>query len=360
MAELIIEGVSKTFSGTQVLHPLDLTVGDGRFCAMLGSSGSGKSTLLRIIAGLEEPDGGSIRLGGRDLTRLSVEKRNIGFVFQNYALFPHLSVLSNVLYGLRARRVPRQQAKAKAEQMLGLVGLGDFGGRSPAQLSGGQQQRVALARALVTSPDILLLDEPLSALDRKIRGEMQRELGRIHKETGLTTIMVTHDQEEAMDLGDQVLMLDHGIVQQNDTPESLYRAPENPFVAQFLGGQSLGTGTVQGTGSAARIHLGPLTLSTGQTGLTDGDQVDVLVMSESVRILEPGQPGTDNTSTGTLTRLDFFGPFARAEIDAAGIRIPVTMLSHDAETVTEGDHVRFAIAPEGLHAFPRELADYAR
>ena len=240
MAELTIQGVSKSFNGIQVLQPLDLRVGDGRFCAMLGSSGSGKSTLLRIIAGLEEPDTGMVQVGTRDVSRLSVEKRNIGFVFQNYALFPHLSVLANVMYGLRARRTPRGVARKKAEEMLGLVGLGHFGDRSPARLSGGQQQRVALARALVTSPDILLLDEPLSALDRKIRGEMQRELKRIHKETGLTTIMVTHDQEEAIDLGDQVLMLDHGVVQQDDSPEALYRAPGNRFVAQFLGGQSLG------------------------------------------------------------------------------------------------------------------------
>lgn len=351
MAELTVTGVSKTFNGTRVLQPLDLRVGDGSFCTMLGSSGSGKSTLLRIIAGLEEPDAGAICVGGREVTRLPVEKRNIGFVFQNYALFPHLSVLANVMYGLRARRVPRSQARAKAEEMLGLVGLGDFGGRSPAQLSGGQQQRVALARALVTSPDILLLDEPLSALDRKIRGEMQRELKRIHKETGLTTIMVTHDQEEAIDLGDQVLMLDHGVVQQNDAPEALYRAPENRFVAQFLGGQLLGTGTVRGAGDTARVELGTLSLHTGQKNLAEGATVDVLVMAESVRILDPGDPLSTNAYTGTLRTLEFFGPFARAELDAGGMRIPVTMLSHDAERVTEGEHVRFAIAPGGLHAF---------
>ncbi len=356
MAELVVSRVSKTFTGTRVLQPLDLTVGDGRFCCMLGSSGSGKSTLLRIIAGLEEPDDGSIRVGGRDLTRLSVEKRNIGFVFQNYALFPHLSVLANVMYGLRARRTPRAAARKRAEEMLGLVGLGDFGGRSPAQLSGGQQQRVALARALVTSPDLLLLDEPLSALDRKIRGEMQRELKRIHRETGLTTIMVTHDQEEAMDLGDQVMMLDHGVVQQNDSPESLYRAPGNRFVAQFLGGQLLGTGTVAGSGASAAVRIGPLSLATAQDDLRDGDAVDVLVMAESVRILAPEETSTAETGTGTLRSVDFFGPFARAEILADELRVPVTMLSNDAEKLREGEEVRFAIAPEGLHAFASERA----
>jgi len=351
MAELTIHGVSKSFNGTQVLQPLDLRVGDGRFCTMLGSSGSGKSTLLRIIAGLEEPDAGMVRVGNRDVSRISVEKRNIGFVFQNYALFPHLSVLANVMYGLRARRTPRAVARKKAQEMLGLVGLGDFGDRAPTRLSGGQQQRVALARALVTSPDILLLDEPLSALDRKIRGEMQRELKRIHKETGLTTIMVTHDQEEAIDLGDQVLMLDHGVVQQDGPPEALYWAPGNPFVAQFLGGQSLGTGHVRGGGATARVQIGTLTLDTGQTDLTDGDQVEVFVMAESVRILENDENAGTNSFTGILKSLDFFGPFARADVDAGGIRVPVTMLSHDAGRVAEGDQVRFVIAPEGLHAF---------
>ena len=246
--------------------------------------------------------------------------------------------------------------------MLGLVGLGDFGGRSPAQLSGGQQQRVALARALVTSPDILLLDEPLSALDRKIRGEMQRELRRIHTETGLTTIMVTHDQEEAMDLGDQVLMLDHGVVQQNDTPESLYRAPENPFVAQFLGGQSLGYRNRSGHrqrrphpprparpehrpdrshATATRWTCWSCPRASASSNPTSrGAAQHVHRHADPARLLRPVRPRRDRRSRR--------------------LRIPVTMLSHDAETVTEGDAVRFAIAPEGLHAFPRELAGYAR
>ncbi|MGO4680236.1 ABC transporter ATP-binding protein [Microbacterium sp. 2MCAF23] len=356
MAELTVSRVSKSFNDTRVLEPLDLTVGDGAFCCMLGSSGSGKSTLLRIIAGLEVPDEGSIRVGARDVTRLSVEKRNIGFVFQNYALFPHLSVLSNVMYGLRTRRTPRAVAKNKAEDMLGLVGLGDFGGRSPANLSGGQQQRVALARALVTSPDLLLLDEPLSALDKKIRGEMQRELKRIHTETGLTTIMVTHDQEEAMDLGDQVMMLDHGVVQQNDDPHSMYRAPENRFVAQFLGGQLLGTGIVRGSGPSAAVEIGGLLLTTSQDDLRDGDRVDLLVMAERVRILADDATSIDGSGVGNLGSIDFFGPFARAEIDAGDLRIPVTMLSHQAEALTAGSRVRFAIATEGVHAFASERA----
>ncbi|WGD37221.1 ABC transporter ATP-binding protein [Lysinibacter sp. HNR] len=351
MAQLSISHVSKTFGSTRVLEPVNLNVGDGQFCCMLGSSGSGKSTLLRIIAGLEEPDEGTILVGSKDITRLSVEKRNIGFVFQNYALFPHLSVLANVAYGLQARRTLRKTAKKKAEDMLKLVGLGDFGGRSPGQLSGGQQQRVALARALVTSPDLLLLDEPLSALDKKIRGEMQRELKRIHRETGLTTVMVTHDQEEAMDLGDRVLMLDEGAVQQHDTPEMLYREPQNRFVAQFLGGQLLGKGRVRGTGELARIEIGQLSLEASQHDLHDGQEVDVLVMAERVQILHPNDHSSTDAASGIIQTLDFFGPFARAEIDAHGLSVPVTMLSQEAEALAEGQRVQFIIAPAGLHAF---------
>jgi ABC-type Fe3+/spermidine/putrescine transport system ATPase subunit len=353
MSGLHVSRVSKTFNGTTALHPLDLTVADGEFCCMLGSSGSGKSTLLRIIAGLEEPDAGEIRIGSRDVTGLPVEKRNIGFVFQNYALFPHLSVLTNVMYGLRAHRVGRAAARTKATDMLALVGLEGFGGRSPAQLSGGQQQRVALARALVTSPDLLLLDEPLSALDRKIRGEMQRELKRIHNETGLTTIMVTHDQEEAIDLGDQVMMLDRGIVQQNTEPELMYRSPENAFVAQFLGGRPLGSGVVRGTGDRMRVEVGSLALRAITPGLADGDPVDVLVMSESVRILRDSEPGTAGTVTGELSSLDFFGPFARAEVSAGGVVVPLTMLSQASEGYRVGDTVRIDIAPKGVHAFAK-------
>ncbi|MCU1526813.1 MAG: potA [Frondihabitans sp.] len=190
MATLTVSNVSKSFNGTTVLQPLDLAVEDGTFCCVLGSSGSGKSTLLRIIAGLESADAGTVTIGDRDVSDTPVERRRVGFMFQNYALFPHLNVLANVMYGLRARRVPRAEAPERAEERLHLIGLRGYEERKLSQLSGGQQQRVALARALVIDPEVLLLDEPLSALDRKIRGEMQRELGRVHDETGLTTVMV--------------------------------------------------------------------------------------------------------------------------------------------------------------------------
>ncbi|MFD0481372.1 ABC transporter ATP-binding protein [Kineococcus sp. GCM10028916] len=351
MAELTISGVSKSFHGTTVLHPLDLQVPDGSFCAMLGSSGSGKSTLLRIVAGLEVPDGGAVRIGGRAVTRTPVEKRNIGFVFQNYALFPHLSVRANVTYGLKAQRIRGAEAHRRAEDMLTLVGLKGYGDRSPQQLSGGQQQRVALARALVTEPDLLLLDEPLSALDRKIRGDMQREIKRIHRETGLTTIMVTHDQEEAIDLGDNVLLLDQGRVQQNEAPEALYRAPRNRFVAQFLGAHHVGCGTVRTDGLKTHVDLGGLVLPSARHDLVVGSAVDVLIMSEKVRVFSAPTAGA---SVGRLGPVDFFGPIARTEINAGETTIPVTMLSQDSEQLTTGADVWFTIAREGVHVFPTE------
>jgi ABC-type Fe3+/spermidine/putrescine transport system ATPase subunit len=348
MASLRVSQVNKSYNDLVALEPTDLTVEDGSFCCMLGSSGSGKSTLLRIIAGLSEPDGGSIHIGDRDVTRVAVERRNIGFVFQNYALFPHLSVGGNVAYGLRARGSNRKSARAKSEEMLDLVGLGGFANRPPAQLSGGQQQRVALARALVTDPDLLLLDEPLSALDRKIRGEMQRELKRIHLETGLTTVMVTHDQEEAMDLGDQVLMLDNGRMQQIGTPESLYRSPVNPFVATFLGADKIGEGVIVDGGHAVRI--GEITLPLDDGHLADGTEVLAVVMAESVIVRSGGTP-TDEGMHGIVTDVDFYGPFARADIQVGALGLASMMLSHHAAGICVGDAVRVEIAAGGLHAF---------
>jgi ABC-type Fe3+/spermidine/putrescine transport system ATPase subunit len=349
MASVTITDVSKTFGGQTALHAVDLEVPDGSFCCMLGSSGSGKSTLLRILAGLTAPDTGSVRIGDRDVTGLPSDKRRIGFVFQNYALFPHLSVGANVAFGLRVRGVSGKDAKVQADAMLKLVGLTDFGHRSPKQLSGGQQQRVALARALVTKPDVLLLDEPLSALDRKIRGEMQAEIKRLHIETGLTTLMVTHDQEEAMDLGDRVLMLSGGRVQQHDDPERLYRAPQNPFVAQFLGARPLGPGVVHRGSVESVVRVGSLELPLSRTDLADGADVSVLVMAESVSLRQDSDAG--RTYSGILRSIDFYGPFVRAEIDAHGTVVPVTMLSKGVELLTVGERISFSIDTQGVHVY---------
>ena len=237
--ELRIEGVSKQFEGFTALRPIDLAIPSGQLVALLGPSGSGKTTLLRLIAGLSPVDDGRILFGGRDATRLSLRERKVGFVFQHYALFPHMSVFENIAFGLRAR--PRKQRPsekditAKIEQLLSLMQLTPMRDRLPAQLSGGQRQRVALARAMAIDPTVLLLDEPFGALDAKVRFDLRQWLRTIHDETGFTTIFVTHDQEEALDLADRVVVMNEGRIEQEGSPDSVYSSPASAFVFDFLG-----------------------------------------------------------------------------------------------------------------------------
>ena len=234
---ITLSGVSKVFGDFTAVHPLDLTIPEGSFFALLGAAGCGKTTTLRMIAGLEEPTGGSIRLGEEDITRLPPHKRPVNTVFQNYALFPHLDVSENVAFGLRRRGISSVQKQV--EEMLELVELGTLARRKPRQLSGGQQQRVALARALINRPQVLLLDEPLGALDLKLRRQMQLELKRIQTEVGITFVHVTHDQEEAMTMADTVAVMNAGRVEQLGAPDELYENPRSTFTANFLGTSNL-------------------------------------------------------------------------------------------------------------------------
>ena len=227
--------IQLSYGATRVLHDVSLTVEPGEFFALLGPSGSGKSTLLRLIAGFNQHQSGQLLIGGRDVTGVPPWKRNVGMVFQNYALWPHMTVARNVAFGLEERRMPREDVRRRVDAALELVGLAGFGARRPNQLSGGQQQRVALARTLAIEPQVLLLDEPLSNLDAKLRVQMRRELLRLHKRLGITTIFVTHDQEEAMTICDRIAVLDAGVIQQIGTPVELYDRPANRFVAEFVG-----------------------------------------------------------------------------------------------------------------------------
>ncbi len=235
MASLQVEGLSKTYGTTKVVDGVALNVENGEFVVLLGPSGCGKTTTLRMIAGFVEATGGKIIIGGKDVTQEPPYRRNIGLVFQNYALFPHLSVFENAAFGLRRRKLPEPEIKAKVERALALVRLHGLAERFPRQLSGGQQQRVAIARALVIEPDILLLDEPLSNLDAQLRLEVRSELRRLQKTLGITTIMVTHDQEEAMGVADRLVVLQSGRVQQIGSAREIYRTPANRFVAGFIG-----------------------------------------------------------------------------------------------------------------------------
>jgi sulfate transport system ATP-binding protein len=234
-----LQGISKRFGAYPALRNVDLDVRDGEFLALLGPSGSGKTTLLRIIAGLAFPDQGSVHFNGEDVTGLKVADRKVGFVFQHYALFKHMTVEENVGFGLSVRkrhqRPSKAQIRARARELLDLVQLDGLADRYPGQLSGGQQQRVALARALAVEPQLLLLDEPFGALDAKVRKTLRRWLRELHKRMGLTSIFVTHDQEEALELADRVVVMDHGVIEQIGTPEQVYMEPATPFVSDFVG-----------------------------------------------------------------------------------------------------------------------------
>ncbi|MCX4547854.1 ABC transporter ATP-binding protein [Streptomyces sp. NBC_01387] len=247
-----LAGISKTYGSFTAVHPLDLTVPQGTFFALLGASGCGKTTTLRMIAGLEDPSTGTVRLGDRDVTDLPPYKRPVNTVFQSYALFPHLDVTENIAFGLRRRGI--KSVKKQVGDMLDLVQLGDFAHRKPHQLSGGQQQRVAVARALINHPQVLLLDEPLGALDLKLRRQMQLELKRIQTEVGITFVHVTHDQEEAMTMADAVAVMNGGRVEQLGAPADLYENPQTTFVANFLGTSNLIEAEVVTAGKDITVH----------------------------------------------------------------------------------------------------------
>jgi iron(III) transport system ATP-binding protein len=239
-----VRNIELAYGATKVLRDISLTVEPGEFFALLGPSGSGKSTLLRLIAGFNQHQAGSLLIGGRDLTGIPPWKRNVGMVFQNYALWPHMTVARNVAFGLEERKVARHEVRRRTDAALELVGLSGYGERRPSQLSGGQQQRVALARTLAIEPQVLLLDEPLSNLDAKLRVQMRHELLRLHRRLGITTIFVTHDQEEAMTICDRIAVMDQGVIRQIGTPVELFDHPANRFVAQFVGSVNLFKGAI--------------------------------------------------------------------------------------------------------------------
>ncbi|MEI2805145.1 ABC transporter ATP-binding protein [Albidovulum sp.] len=253
MAFLEIRNIDKFYGTMQALSQVSLSIPKGGFVTLLGPSGSGKTTLLKILAGFEGVSAGDIRHDGRDITALKPEKRNFGLVFQGYALFPHMTVFDNVAYPLKVRRLGRDEIATRVNAMLDLVHLGAFGRRKPHELSGGQQQRVALARALVFEPDLLLLDEPMSALDKKLRGDLQDQLRDIHHRLGTTFINVTHDQEEAMHMSDLIAVMNHGRIEQFDTAHRLYRNPSSRFVADFVGKSNIFSGTMAARGPLAEF-----------------------------------------------------------------------------------------------------------
>jgi spermidine/putrescine transport system ATP-binding protein len=287
---LSLSGIAKQFGGRTVLDSLNLDILDGEFITLLGPSGCGKTTLLRLMAGFEHPDAGTIALAGQDLTHTPPEHRPLNTVFQHYALFPHMSVFDNVAYGLKMEKRPKADIKQRVEEALAMVQLQDFARRKPHQLSGGQQQRVAIARAVVKRPRLLLLDEPLSALDYKLRRTMQIELKRLQRELGITFVFVTHDQEEALSMSDRVVVLKDGVVQQLGTPREVYERPANLFTARFVGETNFFPGRVVSV-QAAEITVSVFgvqrTLRRPDFPVQEGQTLHVLLRPEDIRVLAP-------------------------------------------------------------------------
>jgi spermidine/putrescine ABC transporter ATP-binding subunit len=254
MSRVTLRGLAKSYRQTAVVRDVDLAIEEGEFVVLLGPSGCGKTTTLRMIAGLTEPTLGAISIGETDVTRLPPRARNVGMVFQDYALFPNMTVAENIGFGLAERRVPRAEIAKRVSEMLALIRMAEFGARYPSQLSGGQQQRVALARALAYQPRVLLMDEPLGALDQKLREEMQRELTRIQRDLRITTVFVTHDQQEAMTLADRIVVMNRGRIEQSGTPRDLYGDPQTLFIASFIGRSNQLAGTAEAV-SADRVTV---------------------------------------------------------------------------------------------------------
>ncbi|HUA53130.1 MAG TPA: ABC transporter ATP-binding protein [Candidatus Sulfotelmatobacter sp.] len=323
MARVTFERVAKRFGAATALEALDLDIADGEFVSLLGPSGCGKTTALRILAGLAEPTGGRVLLDGRDMAGVPPERRNIGMVFQDYALFPHMTVAENIAFGLRERRQPRRARAARVAELLDLVKLGDFGARYPAQLSGGQQQRVALARALAVVPGVLLMDEPLGALDLKLRESMQTEIQRIQRALKVTTLYVTHDQGEAIALSDRMAVMRAGQVVQLGTPEAIYVRPRTRFVAEFVGRINLATARLVGSDGArlslelAGASIGAMTMDADHPS-TPGASVTIAVRPEALSIAAGDATGAAagfNVVPGRLTERNFAGSAVRLSVD---------------------------------------------
>ncbi|NIG20370.1 ABC transporter ATP-binding protein [Pantoea sp. Al-1710] len=313
-----LDGVLKRFGDAIALHKISLTIEEGEFITLLGPSGCGKTTLLNLMAGFAEADGGEIFIDGDLVTEIPPYQREIGIVFQNYALFPHMTVEKNVGYGLRMRGVPKAEIAERVEQALALVKLAGYGQRKPRELSGGQQQRVALARALVIRPKVLLLDEPFSALDKNLRLSMQVELKAIQRKLGVTTVFVTHDQGEALSMSDRVVVMSAGHVRQIGTPDDIYRRPQDPFVAGFVGDVNILPGHYAGRDSTAVIELGgnKLRLPAERVNAHVGERLDVYMRPENLQ-LAPLSPHSLFSAT-VITHV-FQGDHVDVHLDAPAL-----------------------------------------
>ncbi len=312
---LRLEGIRKDFGAFTALRDIRLEVAQGEFVCFLGPSGCGKTTLLRIVAGLEAQTAGTIRQGGRDISALPPAERDYGIVFQSYALFPNLTVFDNVAYGLVNRRTDRAAIRSRVAELLQLVGLPESAAKYPAQLSGGQQQRIALARALATSPGLLLLDEPLSALDAIVRVHLRQEIRSLQQRLGVTTVMVTHDQEEALSMADRIVVMNHGVIDQVGTPIEVYREPATPFVADFVGKVNMLAGTVEAPG---RVKVGARSFSGASCNGSPGRAVRAYLRPEDI-VARPIAEGDPNVLEARIDKIEFLGSYCLVRVVAEGL-----------------------------------------
>ncbi len=345
MTFLQLTGVQKRFGSTYAVEDFNLSADKGEFVSFLGPSGCGKTTTLRMIAGFEQPTAGTITIDGKDITHSPPNRRNVGMVFQSYALFPNMTVADNVGFGLRVRKRSKAEIKSRVGELLELIHLPDKGGRYPYQLSGGQQQRVALARALAISPEVLLLDEPLSALDAKIRVALRKEIRSIQRQLGITTVYVTHDQEEAMSLSDRVVVMSEGRVEQIGPPPEIYNFPATPFVASFVGTLNLLPAQVVDA-AGGTVNVGGQTIRTPKAIETGADRpVTVALRPEAVEL---GEAGGSNRLTGRVEDVSFLGSIVRTRIlIAEGISVSLDQFNDPALAATGiGDTVTISFPPE--------------
>lgn len=349
-----IQGVSKRFGDVEALHALDLEIPAGSFFSLLGPSGCGKTTLLRIIAGLEAPDRGTVASDGEDITKLPPERRPFNLVFQNYALFPHMTIAENVGFGLTTQakdaRPSTRERVGRVEEMLRLVSLEGLESRYPSELSGGQAQRVAVARALINQPRVLLLDEPLSALDRNVRFALREELLRIHQELGTTFVFVTHDQDEALSISQLVGVMNRGRLEQVADPQTIYRSPATLFTARFVGAGSFFPGTVSSVSDgSADVEVAGRRFRAADAGVTTGSQVQVLLRPEELEVAADGE----GCLTGTVATCSFFGSYfeilTRTAVGDCRLRV--------REPIGPGERVQISWPSRAGLAYPRAEED---
>ncbi len=355
---LVLEDVFKIFAArggigeVTAVSDVSLQIEKGEFITLLGPSGCGKTTTLRMIAGFEFPTAGNIRLDGNIINELPPHKRDMSMVFQSYAIFPHLTVFENVAYGLKVQRRPKTEIAERVERVLGLVELEGFGGRTPDQLSGGQQQRVALARALIMEPKVLLMDEPLSNLDAKLREQMRYEIRRIQQQIGITSVYVTHDQVEAMTMSDRIVVMNEGRIEQVGPPMEIYRRPRNRFVADFIGKANFVTGKVEGmeNGRLSIRTLGnSLSADAPDANFQPGQEVTLVIRPEMARI----NPDNNAHTTGVVRQAAYLGNIVEYEVEVAGQLL--SLVEHDPRRTTiheKGETVQVKFLDDCLYVVP--------